>query len=193
MQTTREKLVDVAARLVDEGGAQAVTLREVGARAGVSHNAPYKHFDDKRDLLAAVAAAELNTLAGRIDAAAQREPSALERVRVAALTHVRWARTHPARFELVFGSWGTAPHAELGRAAEAATNALYDNVTTAVTDGALHGDPHAIAAMIWSLGHGAVDLELAGHLTKKPNSPTPEHLVDRLLTLLSRPTPDLDT
>jgi len=31
------------------------TLREVARRAGVSHNAPYRHFRDKDDLLAAIA------------------------------------------------------------------------------------------------------------------------------------------
>ena len=55
---TRDTLVAVAAQLLDEGGPEAVTLREVGHRAGVSHNAPYKHFADKEALLAAVAAFE---------------------------------------------------------------------------------------------------------------------------------------
>jgi AcrR family transcriptional regulator len=47
MSSTREALVAAATDLVDAGGDQAVTLREVGKRAGVSHNAPYKHFRDK--------------------------------------------------------------------------------------------------------------------------------------------------
>ena len=57
--TTREALLDAATDLLDEGGPVAVTLREVGHRAGLSHNAPYKHFADKNALLAAVAAREL--------------------------------------------------------------------------------------------------------------------------------------
>jgi AcrR family transcriptional regulator len=59
---TRERLIAVAAELVDEGGPAAVTLREVGARAGVSHNTPYRHFADMRDLLAVVAAGALRDL-----------------------------------------------------------------------------------------------------------------------------------
>src|ERR1700677_3914321 len=57
--STRDALVDAAVQLLDEGGPEAVTLREVGHRAGVSHNAPYKHFTGKEALLAAVAAREL--------------------------------------------------------------------------------------------------------------------------------------
>src|SRR4051812_41063542 len=61
---TRETLIDVATRLLDAGGVEAVTLREVGHQAGVSHNAPYKHFANKEALLAAVAARELT---GHVD------------------------------------------------------------------------------------------------------------------------------
>jgi AcrR family transcriptional regulator len=60
VDSTRDRLVDAATELLDEGGPAAVTLREVGRRAGVSHNAPYKHFADKESLLAAIAARELN-------------------------------------------------------------------------------------------------------------------------------------
>jgi len=44
------------AALLDSGGPDAVTLREVGARAGVSRGAPYRHFANKESLLTAVAA-----------------------------------------------------------------------------------------------------------------------------------------
>jgi AcrR family transcriptional regulator len=56
---TRDDLIEVATGLLDRGGVAAVTLREVGRLAGVSHNAPYKHFADKQALLAAVAARDL--------------------------------------------------------------------------------------------------------------------------------------
>src|ERR1700754_2432495 len=53
---TRRALLDDAAELLDSGGPDAVTVREVGARAGVSRGAPYRHFSDKESLLTAVAA-----------------------------------------------------------------------------------------------------------------------------------------
>lgn len=52
---TRRALLDAAAELLDLGGPEAVTLREVGARAGVSRGAPYRHFADKDSLPTAVA------------------------------------------------------------------------------------------------------------------------------------------
>ena len=59
---TRRALLDAAADLLDEGGPDAVTLREVGARAGVSRGAPYGHFADKESLLTAVATESLDRL-----------------------------------------------------------------------------------------------------------------------------------
>ncbi|MBB5493752.1 TetR/AcrR family transcriptional regulator [Nocardiopsis metallicus] len=63
--TTRDKLLDAAARLLDSGGPEAVTPREAGRSAGVSHNTPYKHFADKEDLLAEIAAGGLDALGRR--------------------------------------------------------------------------------------------------------------------------------
>src|SRR5581483_949343 len=52
----REALMRAAEALIGEVGPRAFTLREVARRAGVSHNAPYRHFASRDDLLRAVAA-----------------------------------------------------------------------------------------------------------------------------------------
>lgn len=179
MPRTKDRLIEIAAELVDEGGEAAVTMRAVGGRAGLSHNVPYKHFTDKRDLLACVAAAELRDLADAIGRAGARGG-----VEAAALAYLGWARERPARFKLVFGPWGTEPHDELGEAARSATEALRSAVAAAIGDGSLTGDPDRTAAMIWALAHGGADLDLAGHLRKKPGAPSPEDLVRDLLSAL---------
>ena len=51
----RRALIDTALELVTEEQDWAFSLREVARRAGVSHQAPYNHFPEKQDLLAAVA------------------------------------------------------------------------------------------------------------------------------------------
>lgn len=183
--TTRDRIIDAATRLLDEGGVAAVTLRAVGDRVGLSRAAPYKHFTDKTDLLASVAAAELDRLADTMRTAAERADGGhAGRVEAAAVTYVRWARSRPTRFRLVFGAWGDEPHEALGRSADAASELLYGLVREAVADGALTGDADRLAPMIWSLGHGAVDLDLAGHLSKKPGAPSAEQLVADLVRLV---------
>ena len=51
----REALLEAAIRLIADVGPTGFTLREVARRAGVSHNAPYRHFRDKDDVMEAVA------------------------------------------------------------------------------------------------------------------------------------------
>ncbi|MEU9078414.1 TetR/AcrR family transcriptional regulator [Kitasatospora sp. NPDC048538] len=61
----REAMVEAGVALARTGGPSAVVLRAVGRRVGVSHNAAYRHFADREDLLAAVAAGCMTEL-GRL-------------------------------------------------------------------------------------------------------------------------------
>lgn len=179
--TTRDKLLDAATRLLDSGGPEAVTLREVGRLAGVSHNTPYKHFADKEGLLAEVAAGELSDLGMALRALPPADPGTL---RTALRLYTTWALGHPARFKLVFGAW-SSESATLGRAATEAREALVALVAEAQDQGRLPaGDTERAAALVHALTHGAVDLSLAGHLSPDKGRTDPEGLVDDLLTYL---------
>ncbi len=202
VDSTRERLIEAAARLLDEGGPAAVTLREVGRLAGVSHNAPYKHFANKQDLLAAVAARELARQPRQSRQPRQpRSPSSASRraggtlagvpgvdddaVRSMMRGYIRWATRYPARFKLTFGSWSSAS-AELGEAASAARSALVRAVEAGQAARTLpDGDPDRLAALLLAVTHGAVDLALSGHLSKSGKGhASPEDLVDDLLRYL---------
>src|SRR5271170_6310825 len=63
----KQSLLDAAVDLLAEVGSQGFTLREVARRAGVSHNAPYRHFKDKDDLVAAVAAEGFDRLTASLN------------------------------------------------------------------------------------------------------------------------------
>lgn len=173
---TREALIDAAERLLDEGGLPAVTLRAVGAQAGVSHNAPYKHFADREALLAAVATRELARYA---DIAA--DSSIREFLR----WQVESAAAHPARFKLVYGPWKTASD-ELVETAHQATEALHAAVERAQADGELPaGNRDRVASLLRATAHGAADLALAGHLARDGKGKAdPIDVVDDLLAAL---------
>jgi AcrR family transcriptional regulator len=181
-ESRRESLISAAAQLLDQGGPAAVTLREVGRVAGVSHNAPYKHFKDKDDLLAAVAARELNRRGHVGEAGAPPSAKALM------LGYVGWALRYPERFKLVFGRWSRGGNAELADAAERSRKRLVEAVATAQTLGELPtGDPERLAALILALTHGAADQALAGHLAADGKGRAdPPDLVEDLFGYLRR-------
>lgn len=86
-------------RAIAEDGPEGFTLRDVARRAGVSAAAPYRHFRDKEELLAAVAgecAERLGELTERAVAAAP--GNVLEQYRAAGVAHVLFAVAHPEHF-----------------------------------------------------------------------------------------------
>ena len=184
---TRTLLVAAAADLLDLGGPPAVTLREVGRRAGVSHNAPYKHFKSKEDLLAAIASRELDRQARAMGAAAAKTGRPIEQLRRLMHGYIQWARAYPQRFQLTFGPW-THDSQELATAASRSRARLIDLARTAQHAGELGpGNPERIAYLMLSLAHGAVHLALAGHLSAKgKGGADPEMLIDDLFRLLRR-------
>ncbi|HYD26778.1 TetR/AcrR family transcriptional regulator [Brevundimonas sp.] len=185
--STRDAIVAAAGDLLDEAGPEAVTLRGVAQRVGLSHNAPYKHFADKEALLAAVATAELRR---RADAPRPERGEPLAILKRMLRDNVRWAVRHPARFKLTFGSW-TRHDKDLGEAAHAARKRFVEAVAAAQAGGALPpGDPERVSAMLLALGHGAADLALGGHLSREGKGRAdPEDLVDDLFDLLERAAP----
>jgi AcrR family transcriptional regulator len=68
-------LRDAARRLVAEHGPEGFTLREAARDVGVSHAAAYRHFADKRALLAAVCEDGYRALATTLRAANRRRPA----------------------------------------------------------------------------------------------------------------------
>src|SRR3954451_18093555 len=62
----RRAIVGAALEILSETQSLEFSLRELARRAGVSHNAPYKHFADKRELLAAVSKAGFELLTKRM-------------------------------------------------------------------------------------------------------------------------------
>src|SRR5690606_4666564 len=67
----RGALLRAASEVLAEQGEAAISLREVARRAGVSHNAPYRHFSDREALLAALAELGFDELLGCMRGAAQ--------------------------------------------------------------------------------------------------------------------------
>jgi len=164
---TRELLVRVAGALLEEEGLEAVTLREVGRRAGLSRSAPYRHFASKEGLLAAVATADLRALRARVqEAAAARGGSPLERVEAMVGAYLAFARGHPQRYRLIFSPIERKREdPALGVAAGEAVATIAGAVGAAVEAGELPAaDPRALAALLVSTLHGAAELERAGHL-----------------------------
>ena len=84
-------IVNAALEVLSETQSTEFSLRELARRAGVTHNAPYKHFADKRELLAAVSAVGFDLLAKRLTDAMQGQTSPRARpIRYRARLRASW-------------------------------------------------------------------------------------------------------
>lgn len=149
----RSALLAAARRMLERDGPAALSLREVARRAGVSHNAPYRHFADRAALLAALAAEGFDTLAARMRAAAEKAVPA-RRLGASGGAYVRFALGEPNLFRLMFGGLVRGrDHPELA-AAGARAYAVLQGETAASPAAA----PRAVAA--WAIVHGLAHLLL---------------------------------
>jgi AcrR family transcriptional regulator len=97
-------LVAAAQKLIAERGLEGFTLREVARRVGVTHVAAYRHYEDRRALLAAVAERGFHQLRRRLEAARRRTPASLEpRLRAILAAYLRFCWDEPAVTAVMFG------------------------------------------------------------------------------------------
>jgi len=151
----RSSLLASASELLEEQGLAALSLREVARRAGVSHNAPYRHFPDRDSLLAELAAEGFRRLG---------EAMSAKQGRVMGEAYVRFALEHPSRFRLMFGGQlELRQHAALAEAARK----TYDALVSAFRAQPGVVNPETAAAAAWSLVHGLAQLLLDGHFEQR--------------------------
>jgi AcrR family transcriptional regulator len=171
----RRALVEAAFALVTEEQDWSFSLREVARRAGVSHNAPYNHFSEKRDLLGAVAALGFEKLRDRMLQAIAETGAAEAALAAAAQAYVGFAVDNPALYRLMFGpALAEAPEGRPARAAGADAKAVLEQI---ILRGARDGtfvvgaDDHAARAMAalycWSAVHGLTLLVIDGKAEAK--------------------------
>jgi AcrR family transcriptional regulator len=172
----RRALLDAALELFIQRGAFDFTLRELAREAGVTHNAPYRHFAGKSELLsalrdegfAALASACRDALAGTAGARQRRgpppAPELRARVRVLGEAYVRFAIAHPHHFRLMLHNPLGADPAPTARGE--AFVMLHDAIDEARRAGVVRDDlsTREIALAAWALVHGLASLLVEGHV-----------------------------
>lgn len=159
----REALLDAARSLLGEVGVDAVSLRAVAQRAGVSVGAPYHHFADKAGLLSALVHRCFADMDREVREALLDKTLPGEKLRAIGVAYVLYAVAHPAEFRLMF-----RPEKGAVLAMPDALDAPVYGVLLEVID-ELHAqgkgtdrDSDIIAA--WSVVHGLAALLIDGPL-----------------------------
>ena len=162
----RERLCEAAERLFAERGPDAVTMRQLAADLGVSPMTPYRYFQDKDDILAAVRANGFNRFADALEAARATPGSVRAKSVAVGEAYLNFAFDHPHTYKLMFdlNQPNEERYPDLVEAGRRARQTMTGYLEDQVSAGLLSGDPQQIGMMFWAATHGAVVLELAGKL-----------------------------
>ncbi|WP_342242187.1 TetR/AcrR family transcriptional regulator [Inquilinus sp. OTU3971] len=153
----RRALVAAARALLEESGPEALSLRDVARRVGVSHSAPYRHFPTRQALLAAVAAEGFAALSARMTALPA-APGLAGGFRC----YLGFAREQPGLFRLMFEG---GMEASADPTLRAASEQAYDGLRRAVHRLAPAADRAAVVAA-WAQLHGLTLIVLSGQLAE---------------------------
>lgn len=147
--------------MMEESGIEALTLREVARRAGVSSGAPYHHFKDKADLIRELVSYGFQSLDRASYEALQGKTTPHEKLQAIGVTYVMYAVQHPDEFRLMFRPEMGSPLED-----ENPTCTPVFRVLLGVID-EFHfvgRDRDTAAISVWSLVHGLASLLVDGPL-----------------------------
>src|SRR5690349_22556858 len=163
----RRALLDETLSTIRREGVEAVTLREIGARVGVSRTALYRHFADKRALLAAVATEGFRTLRERLVGAWEEGDRQDRGFRAMGVAYVQFAVDNPSHYRVMFGPFvdRETQDPELATEAQGAFQALVDALVAQQRSGIVRRDEALqMASYVWALVHGLAMLAIDGKL-----------------------------
>jgi AcrR family transcriptional regulator len=151
----RDACIAEAMKIIETSGIESLSMREVARRLGVSHQAPYKHFENRDHILAEILKRSFEDFARHLDARPKsNDPSA----NLATMGHayLQYASENPLQYRLMFATPLPDPkkHPEMMEKAHHAFSLLQDNIA----EMNLPSDADMDALYIWSTMHGLASI-----------------------------------
>ena len=164
----RQKVLDASLALIEEGGLDRLSMREVARKAGVSHQAPYHYFADREAILAALAGEGFSRMGQQLMRAAQSGSKPVESVDAMGRAYVEFALRNPAYFQIMFRA-DAVPldrYPEARKREDEAFGKLVEGIGQAFGDQPAERR-RAMAIACWAMVHGLATLILEGSLARK--------------------------
>jgi AcrR family transcriptional regulator len=163
----KNALIQAGIEILSKEGIQALSLRSVAKRAGVSHAAPYAHFADKQALVAAIAAEGYNKLYQQLSAAQHPEDEPLNRLIATAQAYLQFALDEPDHFRITFAGVVETEqnYPDYVEQSKRCFGLVVTTVEACQGVGMFAGrDTQLVAVSVWSCIHGFVQLLLSNQL-----------------------------
>ncbi len=173
----REEILQaVAELLVEKGNKDAVSIRAVAKRVGVSPPAIYLHFADKDELFYQCCRGGFQELSRRLEEAAATAGTVLERLEQMGRAYIDYALERGPQYQVLMAGGETgeiSPELLEDDPGLRAFAVLVDTIGEGIEAGEIRTDhdPAALAVAVWAAVHGAVMLLLSRRAAEEATSP----------------------
>lgn len=157
---TKERYLDEAYRIIAEAGPESLSIRDVARRVGVSHQAPYKHFESRDHILAGVVARTYSEFSRYLEARPDNDDPQRD-LHAMGVAYLTYAQANPLKYRLMFGTPlpETCRHEDVMREARKAFDILCRRLSSIrrkpLGDEAEQDtDAQRDAMFVWSTLHG---------------------------------------
>lgn len=160
----RTTVLQAAVEHIAEHGPDGLSFRQVAAAAGVSHQAPYHHFSDRKGIFQAIALEGFTLFTEALRDAERRRDVAPA---IAMLEgYVDFALEHRGHFRVMFRAdlCCIDEDSELAAVAGGAFGVLVDFVQSELGGGAPADEVRDRSVTMWALAHGLATLLIDGPL-----------------------------
>ena len=180
------ELLAAAEEVLAREGPGGVTVRAVAAEAGIAPMGVYNRLGGKDGLVDALLIRGFDRLRAAMDEAMTdtTEPSMRARFLASGMNYRRFALANPHFYAIMFED--AIPRAKESDVVHEHAAAAFDTVVRIVELAAAAGviaapDPLEVAQQVWAAAHGAVALELKGHVLTPDPERTYRAFMDTLL------------
>jgi AcrR family transcriptional regulator len=163
----RTALVEAALMAIEDGSYEDISMRDLAGSLGVSEAAPYRHFKDKRALLATLAAHGFRELEARAKSAMSKATDPASRMLEGARAYLAFAARRPQLFRLMFVSDLLTGREPRDQSLVAVANSFHHQFESIVAGICTTQDDKSVKASslaIWSLLHGFAQLRMGSRL-----------------------------
>lgn len=165
----RAELVQVAIKILEMEGLQALTLRRLAAEAGISRSTPYLYFQDKSELMEAICAETFRYLISKCERVMEDYAGYLDQMMAMGRYYLDFGIERPTLYHLIFAP--KSPEDEVSPEVQA----VLDDYTAlseipmrqAYEDGIVKYPPERLNPVLWASLHGLLCLCWAGHLSEE--------------------------
>ena len=153
----REAILIASLEAIEKNGVDSLSIREVAKTAGVTHQAPYRHFKDKDTLLAALAQDGFEKLYQEMSKSVKDFNLPIDKITALGVSYLTWAVAHPSHFRLMFSQ--NIPEFELYEELDEAAKSILTLVLQVTKENQdkkviRNDDTRSLARQFWATVHG---------------------------------------